>query len=230
MFNYYGSKSKIVEYYPKPKFKKIIEPFAGSARYSLKYWECDILLIDKYPIIVEIWNFLKKCTQSDILGLPKLKEGDILTNYNLTSVEISFLQYITQHGTVGGHKVSKWGARDYDRNIKNIAQNLYKIKHWNIVQDDFINIENQVATWFIDPPYQFGGHKYKFSNKLIDFNYLSKWCKSREGQVIVCENTKADWLPFKPVKSMQGIKFTTTEAMWSNQKTNYDNPQSVLFM
>ena len=30
MFSYYGSKGKIVDYYPPPKHKKIIEPFAGS--------------------------------------------------------------------------------------------------------------------------------------------------------------------------------------------------------
>ena len=30
MFSYYGSKSKIVGYYPKPEHNKIIEPFAGS--------------------------------------------------------------------------------------------------------------------------------------------------------------------------------------------------------
>jgi site-specific DNA-adenine methylase len=35
MFSYYGSKSKIVKYYPCPAHDKIIEPFAGSARYSL---------------------------------------------------------------------------------------------------------------------------------------------------------------------------------------------------
>jgi len=34
MFSYYGSKSKIVDYYPPPKHKRIIEPFAGSARYT----------------------------------------------------------------------------------------------------------------------------------------------------------------------------------------------------
>ena len=50
MFSYYGSKSKLVDYYPPPKFDKIIEPFAGSARYSLKYWQNDILLIDKYKL------------------------------------------------------------------------------------------------------------------------------------------------------------------------------------
>lgn len=32
MFSYYGAKTKIVDYYPKPLFDKIVEPFAGSAR------------------------------------------------------------------------------------------------------------------------------------------------------------------------------------------------------
>jgi len=51
---------------------------------------------------------------------------------------------------------------------------------------------------------------------------------SRNGQVIVCENTKADWLPFKPMVEMQGTMFRTTEAIWSNQRTNYDAQQTTL--
>ena len=57
MFSYYGSKSKIVDYYPPPKYGKIIEPFAGSARYSLRFWQKDVLLVDKYPVIIEVWNY-----------------------------------------------------------------------------------------------------------------------------------------------------------------------------
>ena len=52
MFSYYGSKSKVVDLYPRPKFDKIIEPFAGSARYALKYFDRDVLLVDKYEVIV----------------------------------------------------------------------------------------------------------------------------------------------------------------------------------
>ena len=81
MFSYYGSKSKIVDYYPPPKHKKIIEPFAGSARYSLKYWDNDVLLIDKYDVIVDVWNYLKNATEKDILGLPQLKKGEDLRNF-----------------------------------------------------------------------------------------------------------------------------------------------------
>ena len=57
MFSYYGSKSKIVDYYPPPKHKRIIEPFAGSARYSLKYFDREINLYDKYPIVIEVWHY-----------------------------------------------------------------------------------------------------------------------------------------------------------------------------
>jgi site-specific DNA-adenine methylase len=66
MFSYYGSKSKIVHLYPTPKFDKIIEPFAGSARYSLRFWQKDILLVDKYPVIVDVWNYLKNASEKDI--------------------------------------------------------------------------------------------------------------------------------------------------------------------
>lgn len=229
MFSYYGSKSKIVDYYPAPKYSKIIEPFAGSARYSLKYFEKQIVIVDKYKTITDVWEFLKKATPQDLFSLPKLKEGDNLKNYNLSDIEISFLQYITQHGTVGGYKVSKWGARDLERNIRTIANNLYKIKHWEIKNCCYSELENEVVTWFIDPPYQFGGHKYKFSNKYIDYNYLSEWCKNRFGQTIVCENIKSTWLPFKPMTSMRGIKYKTTEAIWSNIRTNYDFIQQSFF-
>jgi len=68
----------------------------------------------------------------------------------------------------------------------------------------------------------------KCSNKNIDFDKLAEWCKERNGQAIVCENTKATWLPFKPMKEMQGTMFKTTEAIWSNIKTNYDNEQILL--
>lgn len=51
MWSYYGAKTNLVGYYPKPKYDRIIEPFAGSARYALKYFDRDILLIDKYPVM-----------------------------------------------------------------------------------------------------------------------------------------------------------------------------------
>ena len=73
---------------------------------------------------------------------------------------------------------------------------------------------NDKATWFIVPPYQFGGEYNKFGNKSIDFGKLGDWCKSRNGQVIVCEKSKAAGLVFKPLIEMRGNKFKTTEFMY----------------
>ena len=229
MFSYYGSKSKIVDYYPPPKHKRIIEPFAGSARYSLKYWQNDVLLVDKYPVIVEVWNYLKNASEADIKGLPKLDTGQTIDDYDLSDIERKFMGFMVQDGTTGMRKTASYFAvKRMDEKFDFIIKNLHKIKHWDIKLGSYDELENVEATWFIDPPYEFGGHEYKCSNKNIDFDKLAEWCKERNGQAIVCENTKATWLPFKPMKEMQGTMFKTTEAIWSNIKTNYDNEQILL--
>jgi hypothetical protein len=230
MFSYYGSKSKIVDYYPPPKHGFIIEPFAGSARYSLKYWDRDVLLVDKYEVIVNLWKWLQSCSEKDILSLPKLKKGDDLRNMNLTKDEINLLGFSCQAGvSTPRKKTSKLGEQNSKTYLRNIANNLHKIRHWTIKLGSYDEIENVKATWFIDPPYEFGGHAYKFSNKNLDFNKLSNWCKERNGQAIVCENTKANWLPFRPVIEFIGTrKFKTTEAIWSNLPTNYDYQQTSI--
>jgi len=234
MFNYYGSKSKIVHLYPTPKYDDINEPFAGSARYSLKFWDRNITLIDKYPVIVEVWKYLQQASVKDILGLPKLKKGMLISDIKTISKEEKLLLGFLagQGGMTPRNKVSP--RSDFKElhtpNLyKNLASNLYKIKHWKIICGDYRDLENKNATWFIDPPYQFGGHKYKESNKNINFKKLADWCKSRKGQTIVCENTKADWMNFKPMKQMRGIQFETTEAIWSNLETAYDWQQRRLF-
>ncbi len=231
MFSYYGSKSRLVNYYPRPLFNKIIEPFAGSARYSLLYFENEITLIDKNEIIVGIWNYLKKCSINDIMGLPTLKIGDNIDALNFDCIEQKWLMgFLISNGAhVPGKTMSKWGSVVFQKQRNDIAQQLYKIRHWNIIQCDYSEIENEPATWFIDAPYFVGGHKYKFGSHKIDYNHLSTWCKNREGQIIVCENTNADWMKFNPIKAQRGVLKTTTEAIWSNYETNYDYVQQSLF-
>ena len=67
MWSYYGSKSKIINCYPPPKHDMIIEPFAGSARYSLKYWNNVVILVEKYDLIVKLWKWLQQAQKEDIL-------------------------------------------------------------------------------------------------------------------------------------------------------------------
>ena len=230
MFSYYGSKSKIVDYYPPPKHKKIIEPFAGSARYSLKYWQNDVLLVDKYPVIVEVWNYLKNASEADILGLPKIEKHQRVSDFNLSHEEALFMGFcVVSAAAAPQDKPATFEGIPLNRNVlKHTAANLYKIRHWEIKLGSYDELENEEATWFIDPPYQYGGEHYRESNKNIDFAMLGEWCKSRNGQVIVCENTKADWLDFRKVTELNGARHKTTEVIWSNLKTNYDNEQILL--
>lgn len=236
MWSYYGSKSKIVDYYPPPKYGKIIEPFAGSARYSLKYFDRDILLVDKYEIVVKVWNWLQKCSYNDIINLPRLTKGMDIRTLSLSEDELNFVGFMA--GVAQGCPrmiVSPFAAIHFEESrqskYKTVADQLHKIRHWVIKQDSFENIPNDTATWFIDPPYQYGGqHQYKHGNKQLDFIKIASFCKERKGHVIVCENTKADWLDFVPLKKIQGAANSfTTEAIWSNIPTNYDFQQSKLF-
>lgn len=230
MFSYYGSKSKIVDYYPPPKHKRIIEPFAGSARYSLKYWQNDVLIMDKNENLIKVWKWLQQCTKADILKFPRLEKGMDIRTMELSDIERIFMSYLVASGRPS-NIVTKFMdfSNGRENTFKNIANNLDKIRHWEIIQGSYDELENETATWFIDPPYMFGGEHYKESNKSIDFVKLAEWCKSRNGQTIVCENMKADWLPFKPLTKIQGACQTnTTEAIWSNLKTNYDNEQILL--
>lgn len=217
MFSYYGTKKRLSPLYPKPIHNKIIEPFAGAAQYSMLHFENDVLLVDKYQVIIDIWNYLQQCSPNDILSLPDYNHGDTINKEELDCIEqFELIRFLVQEGTVGGNKAYSRGLKSYATKKNNIANSLYKIKHWKFECGSYEDVINEKATWFIDPPYQFGGHKYKHSNKKIDYQNLAKYCKSREGQVIVCENTKSDWMEFSPLKEHKGINNNvTTEAIWT---------------
>ena len=231
MWSYYGSKSKLIDLYPSPKFSKIIEPFAGSARYALKFFDHDILLVDKYEVIVKIWQWLQKCSEKDILSLPVLKVGQKINRSDFDCIEQAWLMGFIVQDAVNAPRltVSKFAEANIAYEIKDIASQLYKIRHWEIMLGSFEDIPNTEATWFIDPPYQFGGQYYVKSNKDLNFSMLGDWCKSRSGQIIVCENTKANWLPFKAMRKFTGAINTTVEAIWSNFPTDFDAQQLGLF-
>lgn len=233
MWSYYGAKTNIIDLYPGPINDKIIEPFAGTARYALKYFEKDVLLVDKYPIITEIWKYLQQCSENDILSLPRFKKGENINNHTYDCEAQRFLVgFLVGFGFTDPRKTASPRMRNrpnaMNYTIKKIASQLYKIKHWEIRSGSYEDIPNEVATWYIDAPYMFGGHAYKCSNKNIDFNNLGLWCQARQGQTIVCENTRATWLPFVPMVKQQVLTGQNHEAIWTNYHTHYNNIQQTL--
>lgn len=234
MWSYYGSKKSIVGYYPPPKYGKVIEPFVGAGAYSLRYWDRDVTIMDKYDVVYMIWKWLQRCEISDILRLPHhINPGETLDDYKFDCIEAKLLM-----GFLIAKGIERPRVKPTDRAIISrpntinytlgkIKRDLHKIKHWDILHGSYDELPNEEATWFVDPPYQFGGSTY-VENK-IDFGLLADWCRSREGQVIVCENTRADWMDFKPMIENKGTHKRTTEAIWSNIPTNYDKVQITLF-
>lgn len=235
MFSYYGSKTTLVDLYPAPIYDTIIEPFAGAAKYSLKHFEKEVILIDKYPTIINIWKWLQSCSPDDILKLPRnLTFGDRLDDINFDCQEQKdFYGFIIGCGAEKPRR-SAIKRKTTERpnhinfNLKKVAGNLYKIKHWKFICGDYTLCPKILATKFIDGPYEFGGHSYVHSNRHINYPELGQWCINEIGQLIVCENTKATWLPFIPIKDNRGSLFKTTEAIWTNLHTHYNNIQQTL--
>lgn len=231
MWSYYGSKSKIIDYYPPPKFGKIIEPFAGTARYALKYFDRDVTINDKYDVVVRIWKWLQQCSKEDILRLPEPKLGETIARKDFDCIEQAWLMgfFINAAPATPRLTVTAFSEGTIGTQKKFVASQLFKIRHWRISQLSYDQIENCEATWFVDPPYINGGHEYKHSNKTIDFGSLANWCRSRDGQCIVCENTKADWLPFNKLIDISGQYQKTTEAIWTNLPSSYNVKQTTMF-
>jgi site-specific DNA-adenine methylase len=204
MFYYLGRKKKIAKLYPEPKYTKIIEPFGGSGAYSLEgdRWKNDVTINDLSPITYSLWNYLKKASKKDIECLPNLEYPEKLSDYELLCEEERWL--ISFHINPGANqksnvvtKFNRWGAGK-----RYISENLYKIKHWEILNKEYFGLNNEKATWFIDPPYERSGVFY-MTNTITDYSILADWCKDRMGQTIVCEQSGASWLNFELLSSQK---------------------------
>lgn len=222
-FSFYGSKWRLAPKYPEPTHDTIIEPFAGSAGYSLRYPDRQVILVDKDPIITGIWRWLIAASPSDVLTLPEPKQGESLDDYDLPQ-EARWLMgfWIHRVGFKPTKIVTKYATRPPVANYKTrVARQLPYIRHWRIAQADYTGIANTMATWFVDPPYQLAGHRYTYGCSNINYDKLAEWCKARRGQVITCENSGADWLPFQPLCTQQGFTYRgevkySEEAVWLN--------------
>jgi site-specific DNA-adenine methylase len=226
LFSFYGSKSKIIKKYPKPQHN-IIEPFAGSARYALEYFEKEVMLCDVDPKIIAIWKYLQQTSSSVILNLPNVENATELNTINgfsqLCDEEKWLIGFCCNGGSAQPKNVSgRHNFNSWNKDKIRIANDLYKIRHWLIFQGSYDKLFDSMVpcTYFIDPPYQSRGKWYKYHD--IDYENLAKWCQSRVGQVIVCENSDATWLPFDKLievpfthfKNEEDYHKKTSEGIW----------------
>lgn len=229
MFYYYGRKKQIAKYYPSPAYDTIIEPFAGAAAYSLykDNWKKNVILVEKDPKVYEIWDWLiHHATIEEIENLPDLKVGEKSSEFlhiihAATKMAFAFKTI----------KVTPVLERNWEISRRVFKENLYKIKHWQIINDDYTAAPDIEATWFIDPPYKGdAGMGYRFGSNLINYDELAKWAKSRKGEVIFCEGENGDYLDFKPLIELKGVAGKTSkEVVYLQNCKNAKNTQLSLF-
>ena len=213
MFSYYGSKSKIAKHYPAPGRDTIVEPFAGSAQYSVLYPEKQVILIEKHKPVAELWRLVVYhhapapvfCLRG---GCPTERIDQAGgPGRNLVAFE-------SDGGTETPRNVAGNFNRWYKNGRQRIANLLPKIKHWVIIEGDYLLDSPDVdATWFVDPPYQYGGHEYTEGGRGFDYSACRSFCDSRRGQLIVCEASPASWMDFTPLIQQRGQRFSRQEVV-----------------
>lgn len=226
-FTFYGGKWRAAPHYPPPTYGTIIEPFAGSAGYSMRYPDRQVVLVEKDPLIAETWRYLLHATPSEILTLPDIGPAQSVDDLDVSDGAKLLIGWwlnrgaqrscktLSAWGRSGKFPLQFWGAAVRAR----IASQVDTVRHWNLIEGDYTLSPDIEATWFIDPPYRRAGRYYACGSGGIDYAALAAWCRSRRGQVTVCENVGADWLPFRPWRkcksneSLHGGK-VSHEAIW----------------
>lgn len=209
-FLYRGAKWSSARYYPTPKYKMLIEPFAGAAGYAVHYYDRNVRLYDIDERIVSVWDYLIRVKPRTIRALPARVEhvGDLKCCPEarlLISLWLSrcagFVNRRSAWGRDPRYKTIFWGEEIRER----IAVQVPYIKHWKVRHVSFENVPRRCrATWFVDPPYHRSGRS-SYSYAQIDYSNLASWCRELQGQVIVCEQEGARWLPFKFFKTTRGM-------------------------
>src|SRR5690606_841137 len=78
-FGFYGGKWRdTLKLYPRPEYDVVIEPFAGSAGYSLRYADRQVVRCEIEPVVAGVWNYLIRVRPSEIRSLPDVCDGQVL--------------------------------------------------------------------------------------------------------------------------------------------------------
>lgn len=222
-FPYYGSAWNKARYLPRPYFKFVREPFAGSAGYSLFYNCYNVELIEKDPIVVGVWEYLINASAEEIMDLPEMPEvGDNVDNYHIPQEARWLIGFWLNRGSSQPKKSRtaysarsdkaqlNWGNKAKERIVTQIPY----ISEWKITEGEYDCGSSSECTWLIDPPYIEKGKFYRKND--INYAKLAKWSLSRPGQTIVLEGANAEWLPFSSIGSLKTSKDKAEAKYWTN--------------
>lgn len=216
-WRYYGGKWRAAVRYPEPQHRQIIEPFAGAAGYACRYPDCDVLLIDRDPVIIAIWQYLISATPADVLNIGDIPDGGTVDDLDAPQAARWLAGFWCNAGVPRPRKrPSIWaqasgGWSQWAR--ARIAADVPRIKHWRAICADYTAAPDVPATWFIDPPYQGRAGRHYRCNA-VDYCALGHWTKQRQGLVIACEQAGATWLPWSKQLAVKGTRGTSREVVY----------------
>lgn len=227
-FSYYGGKWRAAPHYPAPTEAVIIEPFAGSAGYAVRHADRQVMLFDLDEKIIGTWQYLIKVSADEIRRLPLIGPTDNVNDLAVPQEARWLIGWWLNKGMTApcnipsrwmreplpGRLETYWGAGVRER----IARQVEHIRHWQVFHASYVDAPDVRATWFVDPPYS-GTPGRRYTHSEVDYTALGAWCRARSGQVIVCENVGADWLPFVPfmvakASAGKGRAGASKEAIW----------------
>jgi hypothetical protein len=227
-WSYYGGKYRAAPRYPAPLYRTIIEPFAGAAGYAMRHSERDVILVEKYPVVAEMWRYLISVKASEVLAIPCVDHVDDLPGWVPAGAR-SLIGFCMNSATVSPSRQLSAGriklrgmGRTYEgwsfNRRQRVASQVDAIRHWRVIEGDYTSAPHIAATWFIDPPYNNNTAGSYYVHSDLDYTALGHWCRTRQGQTIVCENEGADWLPFKTFATFKaGVNGKGShEVIWEN--------------
>lgn len=164
LFKHFGSKWMGAKHYPPPiDGCPVIEPYAGSAGYSLNHCDRAVTIWEDDPLLAELWRWiLGEATPDRVRAIPlHVPEGTDIRSLELPRGESLLLKHWQRTNNVGdcwtispwGNKPGQWTANTRAR----VADEIEAVRHWRFARPSF----TEVATYFLDPPYEFN-YRYRF--------------------------------------------------------------------
>lgn len=227
MFYFYGGKRRLARFYPSPAHRVVVEPFAGSAAYSMRHLVPvggrravdHVILVEKDRRVYETWTRLLSMDVQDLLEYPIPEAGQRTDDFLLMTSACSNRIARTAEMTVTTRMPVV-----LRRMFRQIAEVLPHAKgRVEIVHGDYRDAPDIEATWFIDPPYHVDGRAQSkgmgyaegCNSYALDYDALGAWCRERRGQKIVCEQDGAAWLPFEHLRfARNSIGNKAAEVCW----------------
>lgn len=171
-----------------------------------------------------MWRYLIGASVAEIMSIPLVDNIDDLPSglpegarwlvgFNLNDANTRPCRTLSaglKRLRESGRTLAGWGEA---RRVQT-ARQVSSIRHWKVIEGDYTEAPDIEATWFIDPPYDNRAGSY-YAKQVNDYASLAVWCQGRKGQVLVCENEGADWLPFSPFATLKaGINGSGSKEMF----------------